>query len=98
MQSSGAGEILLNSIDRDGTMIGYDIELIEHIYQSIDVPITVLGGAGSLDDIKKLYERFGFVGAAAGSLFVFKGKFKAVLINYPNRSEKKLLFPERQVS
>jgi cyclase len=54
--------------------------------------MTVLGGAGSLDDIKKLISKYKIIGAAAGSLFVFKGKYKAVLINYPNREEKSRLF------
>ena len=51
------------------------------------MPITVLGGAGTLDDIKNLISKFNIIGAAAGSLFVFKGKYKAVLINYPNRKK-----------
>ena len=56
------------------------------------MPITVLGGAGSLDDIKKIIAKFKIIGVAAGSLFVFKGKFRAVLINYPNRQERKSLY------
>ena len=54
------------------------------------IPITFLGGAGSLNDMEKLIEKFGIVGAAAGSLFVFKGKYRAVLINYPTLIEKKI--------
>ena len=54
----------------------------------IKVPITVLGGASSLEDMSELFQRFGLIGAAAGSLFVFKGKYRAVLINYPNSKEK----------
>lgn len=88
MEDLGAGEIVLNSIDNDGVMRGYDINLIEKIRKSISLPITVLGGAGSLDDIGKLIEKFGIIGAAAGSLFVFKGVYRAVLINYPDRLEK----------
>lgn len=88
----GVGEIVINSIDNDGIMKGYDIELISNIRKLCAVPITVLGGAGSLDDIKKLISRFKIIGAAAGSLFVFKGKYKAVLINYPNRKEKFSLY------
>ena len=84
----GAGEIVLNSVDRDGTMNGYDLDLVESIRQVVHLPITVLGGAGSLGDIKELINRYHIVGAAAGSLFVFKGKYRAVLINYPNRTEK----------
>ncbi len=87
-EAAGAGEILLNSVDRDGTMKGYDLDLFEQVRKAISVPMTVLGGAGSLDDISALIARHGIVGAAAGSLFVFKGKYRAVLINYPNRAEK----------
>lgn len=89
----GAGEIVVNSVDRDGEMKGYDLELIEQIRHAVHLPITVLGGAGSLDDIKKLISRYGIIGAAAGSVFVFKGKYRAVLINYPNRAEKEALLP-----
>lgn len=88
MENLGAGEIVLNSIDNDGLMIGYDLDLVERIRKSINIPITVLGGAGSLRDIGRLIKKFGIIGAAAGSLFVFKGVYKAVLINYPNREEK----------
>lgn len=85
LQSCGVGEIVINSIDNDGVMKGYDLSLIEKIKPLINVPITVLGGAGSLDDIEKLIEKFGIIGCSAGSLFVFKGKYKAVLINYPKQ-------------
>lgn len=91
MADLGAGEIVLNSVDHDGLMQGYDIELVENIRQSVHLPLTVLGGAGSLRDIQDLIRRYGIVGAAAGSLFVFKGKYRAVLINYPNRAEKEAL-------
>jgi len=84
----GAGEILLNSIDRDGTMNGYDLELIDSVRNALRLPMTVLGGAGSLDDMRTLVARYGPIGAAAGSLFVFKGKYRAVLIQYPQPFEK----------
>ena len=84
----GAGEITLNSIDRDGTMDGYDLELARKVREAVDVPITVLGGAGSLEHIGALFDALGVVGAAAGSLFVFKGSLRAVLINYPARAKK----------
>lgn len=87
-QECGVGEIVLNSIDCDGLMQGYDLQLAQEVRKAVSVPLTVLGGAGSLSDIKVLIERLGIVGAAAGSLFVFKGKYRAVLINYPNRDEK----------
>jgi cyclase len=88
----GVGEIVINSIDNDGMMKGYDIPLISMIREWTNFPITALGGAGSSIDIKQLIEKFKIIGASAGSLFVFKGKYKAVLINYPNREEKLRLF------
>lgn len=88
MQSLGAGEVVINSIDNDGVMKGYDLALARTIRESITLPITVLGGAGSLKDIGELISTLGIVGAAAGSLFVFKGIYRAVLINYPSRLEK----------
>lgn len=90
LNTIGLGEIVINSIDQDGTMKGYDLDLAEIVREAIDAPMTVLGGAGHLDDIKKLIEKFKIIGAAAGSLFVFKGKYRAVLINYPNKTEKNL--------
>jgi cyclase len=90
--SLGAGEVVINSIDNDGIMKGYDVDLVRSIRDAIMLPITVLGGAGSLKDIGDLIRTFGIVGAAAGSLFVFKGIYRAVLINYPNRSEKDDLY------
>lgn len=88
LQELGAGEIVLNNVDRDGEMKGYDFDLIDSVRNAITTPLTVLGGAGSLDDIRSLVSRYGFIGAAAGSLFVFKGKYRAVLINYPSLKEK----------
>ncbi len=84
----GAGEVVVNSIDNDGVMKGYDLDLARRIRASIGIPMSVLGGAGSLADIGKLISTCGVVGAAAGSLFVFKGIYKAVLINYPNADKK----------
>ncbi|MBI5141400.1 MAG: imidazole glycerol phosphate synthase subunit HisF [Nitrospirae bacterium] len=91
MESLGAGEVVVNSIDNDGVMKGYDMSLARMIRESITLPLTVLGGAGSLKDIGELIDAFGIVGAAAGSLFVFKGVYRAVLINYPSRVEKDAL-------
>jgi imidazole glycerol-phosphate synthase subunit HisF len=91
-QDLGAGEILVNAIDQDGVMQGYDIELIEGVRASVDTPLTVLGGAGTYDDLKGLVNRFGIIGAAAGSLFVFKGKYRAVLIQYPDSLAKEVIF------
>jgi len=82
----GAGEIVLNSIDLDGTMIGYDYSFIRQVNEKINVPMTVMGGAGKLEDIEKLINDNKIIGAGAGSLFVFKGKYRAVLINYPDHN------------
>lgn len=93
MEIRGAGEITLNSIDNDGVMKGYDWELVRLVREAVAVPITVLGGAGSLQDIGALIKEHGIIGAAAGSLFVFKGMFRAVLINYPDHGKKAALWP-----
>jgi cyclase len=91
-QKYGAGEIVINSIDKDGLMRGYDLDLIAKVREKISLPMTVLGGAGSLSDIEKVIEKFGIIGVSAGSLFVFVGPYKAVLINYPNQAEKDKIF------
>lgn len=91
LQEAGAGEIVINSIDRDGEMKGYDIELATQMRAALKVPLTILGGAGSLDHLGKLLGACGVIGAAAGSLFVFKGPYRAVLINYPTPQQKDAL-------
>ena len=95
-QKLGAGEIVINSIDKDGVMKGYDLDLIAKVREKISLPMTVLGGAGSLDDIEKVINQHGVIGVAAGSLFVFKGPYKAVLINYPTQLEKNKIFKINQ--
>lgn len=87
----GAGEIVINNVDRDGMMKGYDLDLIEQVRSETSLPLTVLGGAGSLQHVEDLWRAQGIIGAAAGSLFVFKGKYRAVLISYPNADEKAAL-------
>lgn len=94
VEQMGAGEIVVNSIDQDGIMKGYDMNITDKIRQAISLPLTVLGGAGNIQDIGKLISSYGIIGAAAGSLFVFKGVYKAVLINYPNWEEKDKLINE----
>ncbi len=94
LEDVGAGEVILNCIDNDGMMKGYDLALVEKIRMAINIPLTVIGGAGSLHDIGQLIKKCGIIGAAAGSLFVFKGIYRAVLINYPTRSEKDALIEE----
>jgi len=82
------GEIVINSIDRDGTMLGYDFELLESLLPYVNTPLTFMGGASNLENISDLFYKFPNVGAGVGSLFVFKGKFKAVLVNYPYGEDK----------
>ena len=84
----GAGEIVVNSIDNDGLMTGYDLALARKVREATRLPMSFLGGAGSLADIGKLIAECGIVGAAAGSLFVFKGAYRAVLISYPATEQK----------
>ncbi len=91
LETLGIGELLINSVDNDGFMKGYDLKLIELIRANINIPITVLGGAGHINHIKELIQKYKIIGIAAGSLFVFKGKYKAVLVNYPNRNERNIL-------
>jgi len=85
--SLGAGEIVINSIDRDGAMSGYDLELAKRVRTAITSPLSMLGGAGEIGHMQDLIDTVGVVGAAAGSMFVFKGTYRAVLISYtrPNR-------------
>lgn len=84
MVQAGAGEIVLTSIDRDGTGRGYDIELIRIISQRISVPIIACGGAGKYEDLEAAVKEGGAAAVAAGRLFVFHGPHDAVLINYPD--------------
>lgn len=87
MEEMGAGEIMLNSVDRDGTMAGYDIELLKKVADSVSIPVIACGGAGSVDDFVRLKKEAHISAVAAGSMFVFQGKYKAVLINFPERKE-----------
>lgn len=91
VQANGAGEIVVNFIEHDGVMKGYPLDIVKLIKAHVRVPFTVLGGAGSLSDFGDLVEACGIVGASAGSLFVFKGKYRAVLISYPTQQQKKEL-------
>ena len=83
-EEMGAGELIIQSISRDGTMDGYDIDLIKTISDAVTIPTVALGGAGKLTDLKNAYENGNASGIAAGSLFVYQGKNKGVLINYPS--------------
>ena len=87
MERAGAGELLLTAIDRDGTMQGYDLELITSVSQAVTIPVVACGGAGTVDDMAQAILKGGASAAAAGSLFVFQGKHRAVLITYPAPEE-----------
>lgn len=88
MEKCGAGELIIQSIVNDGTMLGYDMELLKEITENVNIPVVVLGGAGSIHDLKMAYQSTGVSGLAAGSLFVYQGINKGVLINYPSKSIK----------
>lgn len=92
MEKHGAGEIFLNSIDKDGTMQGYDLELIKKVSGAVRVPVVACGGAGSLSDMVDSIRTGGASAASAGSMFVYQGKHRAVLINYPTQKELASLF------
>jgi imidazole glycerol-phosphate synthase subunit HisF len=85
MEDFGAGEILLNSIDRDGTQAGYDLDLIREVSKVVRVPVVAVGGAGNLLDFRRAVQEGGASAVAAGSIFVFHGKHRAVLISYPEQ-------------
>jgi cyclase len=87
IQDLGAGEIILNSIDQDGLMNGYDIELIEKVSKEVEIPVVALGGAGGLSDMSLAIKKGYASAVAAGSIFVYHGPRKAVLINYPSKDE-----------
>jgi len=89
LETLGIGEIVINSIDNDGLMKGYDLDLVDMVRRAVHTPMTVLGGAGSHQDLGLLINKYKTIGAAAGSLFVFKGIYRAVLINYPSCMEKR---------
>jgi cyclase len=88
----GIGELVINSVDNDGKMQGFDFKLFDLIREQTDMPMTILGGAGTIDDIHEAIKKYKTIGVAAGSLFVFKGKYRAVLINYPDLEERYNLY------
>jgi cyclase len=92
MEKKGAGEILLNSVDNEGTFKGYDIELIKKITSAVTIPVIASGGAGSINDFAKAINEGHASAVSAGSFFVFYGPHKAVLITYPEKKELKSLF------
>lgn len=86
LQDYGAGEIFLNSIDKDGTYQGYDLSLIEKVSNAVEIPVIACGGAGELQDFKNAVKS-GASAVAAGSMFVFQRPHQAVLISYPSQEE-----------
>lgn len=87
MQEKGAGEIIVQSIEKDGMMDGYDIELISNIAANLTIPVISLGGAGKLDHLVEAYQKGKAGGLAAGSMFVYHGPKNGVLINYPEKKD-----------
>lgn len=93
VEELGAGEIFLNAIDRDGTLQGGDLDLIRKVAGSVSIPVVACGGLGSLAAMREAVERGGASAVAAGSMFVFYGRHRAVLINYPSRAELEQALP-----
>ena len=91
-QAAGAGEILVNSVDRDGTFGGYDLELVRAVSGAVGVPVIACGGAASIGDCVKVVSEAGASAAAAGSIFVFQGPHRAVLITFPTDAELRSAF------
>lgn len=87
MEQRGAGEILVNSMDQDGTMQGYDLQLIKMVSSAVKIPVIACGGAGKVPDFESAVKVGGASAVAAGSMFVFQGRHRAVLINMPNQME-----------
>lgn len=94
LQRLGVGEIFVNSVDNDGVMNGYDIATIRKIADAVDIPVIACGGAGSVNDLEQVVKQGHASAAAAGSLFVFHGKHRAVLITYPEYNLLKTIFPQ----
>jgi cyclase len=92
VEEKGAGEIIINSIEQDGMMIGYDLKLIKEVAEAVEIPVVAAGGAGSLRDFKRAVSESYASAVGAGSLFVFHGPRKAVLVNYPKNAELLNLF------
>jgi cyclase len=92
MEKQGAGELFLNSMDRDGMMQGYDLELIRRVAESVTIPVVACGGAGNIQHLAEAIQA-GASAAAAGSMFVFQGPLRGVLISYPAQAELKRAIP-----
>ena len=97
MEKLGAGEILINSIDNDGTMEGYDLALIKRITAAVKIPVIAIGGAGGLNDFALAIYKGRASAVAAGSMFVYSGKNRGILINYPDREELEEIFKDKKL-
>lgn len=95
MEKMGAGEIIITSMDRDGTQKGYDLELIRTVAHAVSIPVIACGGAAGMEDFRKAVVEGGASAVAAGSLFVFHGPRRAVLINFPSPEERKTVLGSR---
>lgn len=93
--AAGAGEIIIQSVDRDGAMQGYDLALVRQISEAVDIPVVALGGAGRDEDLARVVREGGASAAAAGAMFVFQGAHRAVLISYPDDSRLQMLMSDK---
>jgi cyclase len=93
MEKRGAGELFVNSIDHDGMMQGYDIELIHRVAEAVNIPVVACGGAGTIQHLAEAIQQGGASAAAAGSMFVFQGPLRGVLISYPSQAELRQVLP-----
>ena len=91
MEEKGAGEVIIQSIEQDGRMKGFDIELIRKISENVSIPVVALGGAGSFNDLRNAYIKGYANGLAAGSMFIYHGARNGILINYPEKEELKTI-------
>ena len=92
MERMGAGELLIQSVNKDGTYQGLEVALLQEVSQSVGIPVVGLGGLASLEEIRTLHPTTNLNGYAAGSLFIYQGKHRGVLVNYPSSDEVKKLF------
>ena len=92
LEDAGIGEIIINNIDQDGTMRGLDLDLVDLVYNKIHLPITVMGGAKNLEELRNTFMNYKDISIAGSSIFLFKGRLNAVLLNYPSNEEKQFIF------
>jgi cyclase len=92
MEEIGAGELIIHAIDHDGTMGGYDLDITKAVSAAVKIPVIACGGAGTIDDLRKAVKEGGAAAVAAGSMFVFHGRHRAVLISYPDQGTLKRIF------